>query len=728
MDLIYLFKSLLRRKWFILFCTLLAVAAAFGLTMNQNRLYKSVAQMATGFTTTDVVKLKDENFNIYEIDVKFNNVTEALQSYKVLSMLSYTMMLHDLENPQKAYRHLTSEEKKEPGFKNLNVPKAIEILKNKYKTETLLSSYDPEERKIQEALKVYKYDLETMRKQLYVGRVQRTDYIDIQYRSIEPELAAYAVNQLITEFFRNNESSRAQQNVQSIETLSKLADQKREELNDKLGKVKTLGSLDVSLESTSKLSQISNFENKLADENSSLNVATMALQQINAKIAEMDKSNAQASSATTSANAELSNLRNQKNAAYNEYVNKGSNDQELYAKYNKLKADYNAKLSSMASAAPATGTVSKADLIQRKSDLEVQISSARQNVAAYQQNIRSLNSQVGAAASRGATNVALQKEVDMAQQEYENIKGRYDAAMNNKVAPQDNFRQTLYGQPAVEPEPSKRLIILGLSGVCMFIFCCILVIVQEYIDVSIKTPSHFQRAIDLKLLSVINKVNLKKSSLNAVFANEHTKNIPEAVFRENLRKLRFEIESSNAKIFLVTSARPGEGKSTIIKALAHSLSLSKKKVLLIDTNFSHNTLTQQFEASPSLESFAFPDNRYNFEAVKSIIKSTDIEGVDIIGCEGGDYTPAEILGEHNLLVYLKDLANEYDYILLEGAALNQRADTKELLAYTDSIISIVSATSTIKQTDKDSIQFLQSLNGKFTGAVLNYVQFDNMNV
>jgi succinoglycan biosynthesis transport protein ExoP len=252
--------------------------------------------------------------------------------------------------------------------------------------------------------------------------------------------------------------------------------------------------------------------------------------------------------------------------------------------------------------------------------------------------------------------------------------------------------------------------------------------VQEYIDVSIKTPSHFQRAIDLKLLSVINKVNLKKSSLNAVFANEHTKNIPEAVFRENLRKLRFEIESSQAKIFLVTSARPGEGKSTIIKALAHSLSLSKKKVLLIDTNFSHNTLTQQFEASPSLESFTFPDNKYDFSAVKSIIKSTDIEGVDIIGCEGGDYTPAEILGEYNLLVYLKELEQEYDYILLEGAALNQRADTKELLAYTDSIISIVSATSTIKQTDKESIQFLQSLNGKFTGAVLNYVQFDNMNV
>jgi polysaccharide biosynthesis transport protein len=96
MDLIYLIKSLLRKKWLIIISTILAVLLAFVLTMNEKRLYRSVAQLATGFTTTDKVKLTDEGFNIYEIDVKFNNVTEAFKSSKVLSMLSYSVMLHDL--------------------------------------------------------------------------------------------------------------------------------------------------------------------------------------------------------------------------------------------------------------------------------------------------------------------------------------------------------------------------------------------------------------------------------------------------------------------------------------------------------------------------------------------------------------------------------------------------------------------------------------------------------
>ncbi len=59
MDLIYLFKSLLRRKWLIIISTFLAVLAAFLLTLNQEKLYKSVAQLATGFTMSDQVKLKD---------------------------------------------------------------------------------------------------------------------------------------------------------------------------------------------------------------------------------------------------------------------------------------------------------------------------------------------------------------------------------------------------------------------------------------------------------------------------------------------------------------------------------------------------------------------------------------------------------------------------------------------------------------------------------------------
>ncbi len=732
MDLIYLFKSLMRKKWLIIFSTILAVVLAFVLTMNQRRLYRSVAQMATGFTTSSQqVKLQDEGFNIFEIDVKFSNLVESIRSPKVLGMLSYAIMIHDLENPGKEYRDLNGDERAKAEALGLNKAKMLEVLKQKYSEEKLLSSYNPEERKILEYMKICRYDLETMRKLMYVDRVQRTDFIDIEYNSGNPELSAYVVNQVIAEFLRSHESSRSQMNIQSIGTLETLMNQKKKELDDKLGNLKSSGSLvDVTAESASKLTQVSNFETKLADEKSSLNAATLGLQEINNKIAEMDRTGAKTATASSGAQQELLNLKIARNNAEAEYKNKGSNDQELYNKWQKLRNDYNAKMASMASSnnIPSTGLVSRADLVQKKSELEIQIKAAQQNIAFYEDKVRQLNSSVNAAATRGATNAALNKEVEFAQTEYENIKKRYEDALNNKVAPLDNYRQILFGQPAVEPEPSKRPIILGLSGMSMFVFMCILIIFLEYIDVSIKTPSQFLRTMNLKMVGVLNKVNLKKSTMENIFTISNPKDRGEAVFREHLRKLRFEIENSSHHVYLFTSARPGEGKSTVIKALAHSISLSKKKVLLIDTNFSNNTLTSEFNAQPMLEGFSNDHKTYTAENIRKIISPTGIEGVDIIGSKGGDYTPSEILGDDNLLAHLDVLRGKYDYIFLEGAALNGRADSMELLRYADSVISVVSARSSLRQTDKESINFLQQLNGKFTGAVLNYVELENIDL
>ncbi|WP_119080235.1 exopolysaccharide transport family protein [Chitinophaga alhagiae] len=727
MDLIYLFNSLMRRKWLIMISSVLAVAIAFLFTMNQEKLYRSSAQMATGFTTSDQVKLKDENFNIIEIDVKFNNVIEALRSTKVLSMVAYNLMLHDLESPDKAFRQLSEEDKKKDGFRNISKDAAVKILKDKYTHEKLLSSYNPDEKKVQELMKVYEYDLESIRKMLSVGRIQKTDFLDVQYWSTNPELSAYMVNEVCSEFLRSNESARSQQNVQSIQTMEKLVAQKKADLDEKINNLRTMGGIDVSVESSTKLEQISSLESRMTEEQNTLNSATLSLQQLTKQLAEMERTNAQTASASSAASAELSKLRTQMNEANQEYISKGAKDQELYNKYTKLKAAYRDKLNSLATSATPTGTITKADLQQKQRELELQANTSQQNIETYRAKIRELTSSVGAAASRSATNLALQKEMSIAQTEYENIKSRYDAVMNNTIVPLDNFRQILYGQPAAEAERSKRLIILALAGMCMFVFCCIAIIFLEYVDVSIKTPSQFLKTVGLKLLGVVNKVNMKKQPIADIFDTEQKKDNQAVTFREHLRKLRFEIENKQHKIYLFTSARPREGKSTIIKALAHSLSKSQKKVLIIDTNFINNTLTREFEAKQELESFSAA-GKYDYKEIQGIITPTGIEGVDIIGCQGGDYTPAEVLGDENLLNNLAPLTAAYDYILMEGAALNVRSDSKELLNFADTMISVVSAKSTIKQTDKESFQYLQSMNGKFTGAVLNCVNKENIDM
>ena len=67
------------------------------------------------------------------------------------------------------------------------------------------------------------------------------------------------------------------------------------------------------------------------------------------------------------------------------------------------------------------------------------------------------------------------------------------------------------------------------------------------------------------------------------------------------------------------------------------------------------------------------------------------------------------------------LSDNFDYVLLEGASLNEYSDTKELVRFSDKVVAVFSAENDIKQMDRESIQYFKSLGKKFGGSLLNKV-------
>ena len=88
-------------KWIILICVpLVSVLGAFYFISQMDKKFKSTAQIATGFTTDDAVKLNDGPSNPFDINTNFNNIIESMNSVPVLSLVSYRLVLHDLESDQ----------------------------------------------------------------------------------------------------------------------------------------------------------------------------------------------------------------------------------------------------------------------------------------------------------------------------------------------------------------------------------------------------------------------------------------------------------------------------------------------------------------------------------------------------------------------------------------------------------------------------------------------------
>jgi Mrp family chromosome partitioning ATPase len=302
----------------------------------------------------------------------------------------------------------------------------------------------------------------------------------------------------------------------------------------------------------------------------------------------------------------------------------------------------------------------------------------------------------------------------------------------------------LQAAPAPYPESSKRYLIIALAGFSSLAICLFAIVALELIDVSIKNPDKFKRIVGLPLVGMLNKIDSKNFSIRSYF-NQATSSEETEMFKSLLRKLRHEIETTNGKVILFTSPKKKDGKTFVMFSLAYVLSLINKRVLVIDTNFKNNSLSQML-VKPQTEIKVLEGKRVNLmigtgkkdkkeenspeadsENTYDLINPTKYKNIFIVGnAGGGNESPAEILSGRDFTNLIAVLVESFDYVLMEGAALNDYSDTKELVEYSDKVFAIFSADSTVKQLDKESIAYFKSLGKKFGGSILNRVNTKDM--
>jgi succinoglycan biosynthesis transport protein ExoP len=736
MEFAYLFKALLRRSWIIVICVLVAGTIAYVLTRNLKREYKSTAQLATGFTVSEEMKLSDDRFNLSEIDVKFQNVIENIQSPKVRSLVSYRLMLNDLQGVQ-PFTKLSKEQMQSPAYKIVNKTEAIRILINKLDSIQMLSSRIPEEKNLLNFIDLYNYDVNALAQMLQVARYQRTDYINVVCMSENPYLSAYVVNAICNEFRRFYGLDKRTRSDYSIVALDSLVKQKKQILDEKINTknqyMSNQGVVDVNMEGNSKLTQINTFESQLIDERANQQSLTYRIQELTTLIdqARANKGSSSGTANSGSSNNEYIRLKKQYDDLYSEYVRTGSSNADLKKRLDDLSEKMNkieiSNSTTPSNAQPKEGNVD--DLVQKRIDAEAQLQSSTQKIDAIEARIAQLKGGLSGMAAKGANINQLDKEIEIASAEYTDAKDKLNMALNMGEQVQGNFKQTIIGEPALKPEGSKRMPIVAMACVVALLLSSLTIIAIEFFDSSIKTPTNFQRVTGLPLLGVVNAVDFRKNDImdRVTHHDEEYSGNRENSFKENIRKMRYEIDASGRKIIMLTSTEPNQGKTTLTQALAYSLSLGKKKVLIIDTNFNNNDLTRAINATPVLEQFSLNGKPFSFEDAQGYITQSSVDGVDIIGCHGGDYTPSEILPKNHLLNYLDNLKQQYDFIFLEGAPLNDFTDSKELIKYAEGVIAVFSADISLKATDKESIKFLKQHKEKFLGAILNKVVKRNLN-
>ena len=197
---------------------------------------------------------------------------------------------------------------------------------------------------------------------------------------------------------------------------------------------------------------------------------------------------------------------------------------------------------------------------------------------------------------------------------------------------------------------------------------------------------------------------------------------PKSIDAEAYRSLRSNIEYSSFddeyRVIVVTSSVPGEGKSTTSGNLAIALAQSGNSVLLVDCDMRKPSIHKKFKISNAAGTAELLLRKRLFEEVAN----KHNENLTIITAGKIPPNPSEMLASRAMTAFIKEMKEEFKYIILDTPPLQAVTDAQVLSTKADGILLVVKAGSTKKDAVLNSVDLIEKVHGKVIGVVLNGVE------
>ena len=290
--------------------------------------------------------------------------------------------------------------------------------------------------------------------------------------------------------------------------------------------------------------------------------------------------------------------------------------------------------------------------------------------------------------------------------------------------------------PFVSGQNNNRTLLLGLFlGLSLGI---IMALALEVMDNTIKTTYDIERK-NLAVLGIIPSIGEEQKNKKSYFFNKSNKSSsnlkrrlitqddPKSPVSEAYRALRTSMLYTSAdkkiKSILVSSAGPGEGKTTTVANLAITYANLGKKTLLIDTDLRRPVVHKVIGINKEPGITDYLSN--NEKDISKIIQKTEIKDLCVIPSGIIPPNPSELLGSDRMSNLLRDLEDEWDMILFDSPPLVAVTDAAMVSKEIDQIVMVVKVGQTDKKAFDHTISSLRNVGAPISGVVLNAVTHKN---
>ena len=397
--------------------------------------------------------------------------------------------------------------------------------------------------------------------------------------------------------------------------------------------------------------------------------------------------------------------------------------QSLQARKAQLESDYQDKLRIYKPDFPAMQQI-KAQIDETDKQIDAQVANIKESLheqyQVAQRQESSLGGQVAGLTSsvldlrnRSIEYNTLQREVDTNQQLYDGLLQQFKAISVAGNVGSNNISKVDSAIVPNKPDQPRPLLNVLAAIAAGLVFGVLLAFGLEYLDDSIKVPEDVEAKLGLPLLG---SIPVLEKGMGAKEALADGRSALSEAYYSVRTALQFSTDTGVPKSFLVTSARPSEGKSTTALALAQNFARLGMRVLLIDGDL----------RNPSLHHYVSCDNtaglsNYLIGASNlfDVVQATDRQNLFLMPCGPLPPNPAELLASGKVRGLLAKADDQFDLVIIDGPPIMGLADAPLLASVTAGTVLVVEAGTTRRGLARAAIRRLLTGQAHLLGAVLN---------